>query len=247
MLIDKTGAEDISILDLLVSKLEESMNLKSIKFFDYTRHEVEISDIATNDEDSYRRRPFNDEEDDSEVFKPRPIKRVKIWFDSKADFGDRYSMDRREIVDDGIYTGSFLHIEWDYITNLFQIYIGTNQYEKDSSTKSQKKAYRSDCISSSICLDFGLKYRREIRLIKVRLGKLYSGLIRDKQAEREAFARKDFTAAAVSAFPDLLDPLILGGSLNEERNDRRVLGEGRGSSEDSSIAGGGSAAPAKSI
>lgn len=246
MLIDRTTVEDISTLDLLVSKLEECMGFKGIKFFDYICNEVEIDEIATSDDQS-RRRMFDDYEPNTKEFKPRPIKRVKILFDSKADFRDRYSIDRQEIVDDGIYVGSFLHIEWDYITNMFQIYVGANTYEKESNTKSQKKVYRSDCTSADICLDFGLKYRREIRLIKVRLGKLYSRLIRDRAAEREAFIRKGFTAAAVSAFPDLLDPLILGGSLNEERNDRRISGEGRSDQQDPSASSGGSTTPAKSI
>jgi hypothetical protein len=248
MLIDRTTIEDISTLDLLVSKLEEYMNFKGIKFFDYARNEVEIDEIATFDGHHSRRSPFDDDYVvNTKEFKPRPIKRVKILFDSKADFHDRYSMDRQEIVDDGTYIGSFLHIEWDYITNMFQIYIGANTYEKESNSKNQKKVYRSDCTSANICLDFGLKYRREIRLIKVRLGKLYSRLIRDRAAEREAFIRKGFTAAAVSAFPDLLDPLILGGSLNEERNDRGISGEGRSGSEDFSTSDNGNTAPAKSI
>ena len=245
MLIDRTTVEDISTLDLLVSKLEECMNLRGIEFFNYIRNEVNINEITTFDGNSQE--SLFDDEPNTKEFKPRSIKRVKILFDSKADFHECYSIDKREIVDDGIYTGSFLHIEWDYITNIFQIYIGANTYEKESNSKNQKKVYRNDYISANIGLNFGLKYRREIRLIKVRLGKLYFSLIRDKAAEREAFIRKDFTAAAVSAFPDLLDPLILGGSLNEKRNDRGISGKGRSDQQDPSASGDGSTSSAKSI
>jgi hypothetical protein len=130
-----------------------------------------------------------------------------------------FSTEDLEIINDDTSIGSFLHIEWDYITNVFQITIGTNQYEKDVNSLRQKRTYkRTDCVRSSIGLNFGLKYRREISSIKVRLGKLYANLVRDKQAEQNAHARKNFTDTAVSAFPDLLDPLILGSSLNEKRD-----------------------------
>lgn len=233
MLIDRTTVEDLSMLDLLVSKLEESMNLRGIKFFDYEKSQVEIANLSNE----YDSDPFSsplDEEVELKMLGPRPIKRIKLKFNSKADFHDRYSMNGRDTLDDGIYTASFLHIEWDYVTSLFNVYVGTNSYEKENnSIIKQRRMFHSNSTGSTVNLDFRFKYRREIQLIKIRLGKLYSKLVRDKKAEEERFARKNITEAAVGAFPDLLDPLILGGSLNEERNSARVPGERGSDSKDS--------------
>ena len=248
MLIKRTNVEDISILDLLVSKLEECMDLKSIKFFEYSCNTVDIGDITRYDEDDRRYERCGDyESDPKENLGPRPVKRVKILFDSKAHFFDHNYMDSRELPDDGVYTSSLLNIEWDYVTSVFHILIGANTYERELNSKNQRKVYGGERTTSDIYMDFDLKYRHEIRLIKVRLGRLYSKLIRDKAAEREAVIRKKFTAAAVSAFPDLLDPLILGGSLNEERNRGRILSEGRDDQQDPSVGCAGNAAPTKSI
>jgi hypothetical protein len=237
MLIDRTDNEDLSMLDLLVSKLEENMDSKGIGFFDADKDETSIDDIVDHDGES-RRRGFLDDDymgRNPNRMEPRPVKRIKLVFNSKADFSTRHVFDRHEITDDGIYTASFLHITWDYITGVFAIYTGVDTYEKDTSSKQniQKKAYRSDSRCVHVSLDFGLKYRRDIQLIKVRLGKLYSKLVIDRKTGEERQARKDLTEAAIAAFPDLIDPLILGGSLNEKRNDRGILIEGRSSSEDS--------------
>lgn len=247
MFIKKIGIEDLSMLDLLVSKLEENMKLYGINFFRNAREESSISRVYENshENEDFNRSGSFEMIDESCI--ARPLMRAKIMFDSKGDFANRFDMDLRTIADDGIFISSYLHIEWDYFTSVFEINIGTNEYEKEKNNLSQKRVYRSNTKSSVIEIDFGFEYRREIQLIKIRLGKLYSGLIRDTAAERDAFVRKGFTEAAMAAFPDILDPLILGGSLNEKRDDRGVSGEGRDSSKDASTDQCGDAKPNQSI
>jgi hypothetical protein len=46
--------------------------------------------------------------------------------------------------------------------------------------------------------------------MKIRLGKIYKNLIRDKNTEKDNFLRKQFVDLAMVAFPDLIDSLLLG-------------------------------------
>jgi len=233
MRIEKITSEDVSMLDLLTSKLEENLAIYGTDFF---RNKVTHAHISSlYDEESEERlgsrnRPaFSDWSNDPPQL--GAVKRVQIQFDSKADFYDRYDMSSCSIPDNGQYLSSFLQIEWDYITGVFYIYIGTHEYEKDTSSVNIKKVYRSEQKNSHVFLNFDSQYRSDIQRIKIRLGKLYFSLFKNNDDKREAFARKSFTDAAVSAFPDILDPLILGGSLSEERNDRAVSSKRRNDSK----------------
>lgn len=178
------------MLDLLVSKLEENMATKGIRVFDAEKDELTV-DAIVSDEDDFCSRELGGYIVDSKL-EFKPVKRIKLMFNSKADFRDKYAFERKDIADDGIYTASFLHITWDYVTCAFFLYIGTDLYEKDLQSKNntQKRAYKSDTQCISINLNFGLKYRRDIQLIKIRLGKLYSKLIIDRKTEKETWARK---------------------------------------------------------
>lgn len=220
MSIKRATQEDLALLDLLVSKLEERMDSDGIKFFNYELHEADISDIGSERNDL-----FDSYEDPSLKYKEltrKPVKRVEIQFNSKADFRDRWSLERSSFPDDGIYAASLLGITWDYYTNVFSIYVGTQSYEKevDKHKSGQNTTIRaSHTDSSHTNIDFGFKNRREIISIKVRLGKLYSKLKSDRLTEEENMARKKLLDTAMQAFPDIIDSLILGRP-DEKRDDR---------------------------
>lgn len=215
MLIDRPTHEDLSMLNLLISKLEDSLDKFGIQYFEYERSEMDIERIFREHSglnDDY----YDYQDNEKPLFKPRPVKRVELHFNSKRYFTNYWDMNEEEIDDNGEYVASFLKIEWDHITNIFTVCLGTIDFEKDSNNS--KYLRRTNTSESKMVIDFSSEYRREIISIKKRLGKLYSKLIRDKKVERERRTRKNFTDSATKAFPDLLDPLILGGFFNEKRD-----------------------------
>ena len=76
-----------------------------------------------------------------------------------------------------------------------------------------------DNAAANMTFDFRGENRREIKLIKIRLGKLYSKLVVDKKSKEERYFRKQLTDVALSTFPDLIDSLILGGAVDEKGDD----------------------------
>jgi len=234
MQIDNASKEDVAMLDLLIFKLEENMDSMGVKFFSYTKSKTKISNImpSSSDEDY----SYYDDDDDTmgdptlSLLEPGLVTRVKLKFHSKADFSDRFSFDRPDIIDDGIYIGSFLNIEWDHITNMISIFIGHDMYDKKTKNNYLERVGGGDSFRCSF--DFKLKYRHDIKLIKTRLGIMYAKIIVDKKAQEENHARAQLAKNATTAFPDLLDPVLLGGSLYEERNTRRILSKRRNGAKD---------------
>lgn len=225
MLIKRTNLEDLTILRLLVDKLEEQFVESGIDFFNYDVSHEEIEFVNSDPEWGISKRPEwgiskRNEEDARHESRVGPVKRVTIKFHSKADFPDRYSFDERNILDDGNYIAATLNITWDYFTSCFSIRVGTVTYEKELNAQSILKGInRMDHHVANMTFDFKDKNRCEIKLIKIRLGKLYSKLVVDKKSKEERYFRKQLTDIALEAFPDLIDSLILGVASDEKGND----------------------------
>jgi actin-like ATPase involved in cell morphogenesis len=164
--------------------------------------------------------------------KPNLIKRTVISFNSKGNFY-HWGEEQKKMKDDGVYTDSQIKITWDYITNKFEICVGENSYEKDPHNTGYVRS-TGPVKNADIELDFGDKYRYEIKSMKIRLGKLYKKVHRDLKAFNDQRVRKVFTDVATHVFPDILDPLILGSFSSEKRNDRGVSNEGRKDPSDTS-------------
>lgn len=215
MFLERTNNEDLTMLKLFISKLEEQMVDKGINFFDYEVNEEEIDHVIGDPEITRSTYDFDELKQISSLTR---IRRVTIKFNSKAVFHNRFSLSNQTIPDDGTYTASTLEIQWDYLTNTFTIFVGSEVYEKTGMISSGTSTLvRKDISTAFISLDFGFKNRHEIQSMKVRLGKLYAKLKRDKELEHDQFCRKKLADIALAAFPDLIDSLILGGS-DEEGN-----------------------------
>ncbi len=212
--ITKPTQEDLVLLDLLVHKLEENHFRYGKEFFDHSVEESTINYITEGNEERCR----NEGVDYSNC--PNEVKRVKLMFHSKADFkSGRTLFDNSNpiVSQDDTLVASYLDIEWDYITGVFHVRVGLQEYEHDKNNNNVTKRMMrksnyddDDPVSSYTYIDFGFQYRREIQMIKVRLARLYKNIKRDKYEEEQAKFRRHLNSAANHAFPDLLDPLILG-------------------------------------
>lgn len=213
MNIDKASLEDLTYLRLLVDKLEEQMLNKGIKYFDHSRSQENITNVLSDREED----AWSHSDGEKHEAKLKPIKRVKVKYHSKAIFYDVFSFDKPRIKDNDELIASSLTIEWDHFTNVFLVIVGHETYEKPDPARPDKLR-RADNKTATINFDFKSEYRREIIIIKTRLGKLYKQILRDKELERTTFYRKTLADITMEAFPDFMDSLLLGGFSGEKGN-----------------------------
>lgn len=209
MKINNAQKEDLDLLKLLVSKLEECIQQYGVDFLINKSHESHISNLFSYDEAGY---------DTASLCAPNPIKRVEIRFSNKKYWGYHWFSDGKMLDDnDGQYQSPYLNICWDHFSSLFEIDMGIHEFTVD--TTNPKKIRHVNTVGKQIAYNFGFNYRREIMGIKIRLGKMYAKLKHDKAAMEDQKNRKEFTDIANKTFPDLFDLLILGGITNEKRDD----------------------------
>jgi hypothetical protein len=206
MQIKKTNLEDLAILKLFVNKLEEELNNKSLNYFDVRAINESIRFIQ--DSTGYRLLEY---EQDSCIAQ-KHIKRICIMFNSKGIFDSFWEFRSKSSEDASQDAGgtSKLEIEWDYLTNVFNVSVILDEFNKIT-TPSGFLPKKNENIAQ-ISWDFGYENRRDIKLIKIRLGKLYKKIFEYKKNKIETDCRKTLIDVAVKAFPDFVDSLILGGS-----------------------------------
>jgi len=205
MYISKITKEDLSTLYLIVDKLENNFNEYGISFFNYSiskKLPSSIYDECYGDIDLFP--------DYIDVSDSHFVDRVTMYFNSKADFDRNFINEDDSIMVSDNRSASTLAIEWDYLTNVFNIRIGLNQYTEDN--RNPNKMRKSAIEGLSFYLDFKFENRRDIILIKTRLGKLYKKIKRDKAIEKDVSTRIQISNLVEKAFPDLFDSLILGVS-----------------------------------
>jgi hypothetical protein len=204
MQIKKTNLEDLAILKLFVNKLEEELENKGLDYFDTTVVNESIDSIRDPHD-------FHSLDYESSPVMKKFSKRTRLYFNSSGMFFDDYmKLKRNSAPIDDTNSTSKLDIEWDYFTNVFAIRVTSFEVSKSGSvTGLIDKNYETE---ARIDWDFGFENRRDIQLIKVRLGKLYKKVSVYKKNKRETDKRKTLIDVAVKAFPDFVDSLILGGS-----------------------------------
>jgi hypothetical protein len=213
MQIKKTNSEDLAMLKLFVNKLEEELDNKGLDCFGTNVVSEIIEDIRDPSDFSH----INFMETHGKSVMKKSVKRTRIFFNSNGIFYNHY--DRSQIADKPTDNDSgptsALQIEWDYFTNVFHIKVTSSEVRKTGSvTGFVDKNYESE---AEINWDFEFENRRDIQLIKVRLGKLYKKVAEYKLYKKEVEQRRELINIAVKAFPDFVDSLILGGS--DEKRD----------------------------
>lgn len=229
-MINRTTDEDLVILELLTSKLEECYNSLGYAFFATSVNKEKLNSIIHRD--IFDESEYDDDPTHSTAgsLKPGPVKRTRIRFHSKGDLKDRFFGDHSGVVfgENDEKSASAISIEWDYITNVFEISVSHDTYEINqyttakSSNKSGTQWSRLPGSPAALSLNFLYKNRYDIKMIKIRLGKLFKKVKRDNLMILEETQRKHLSEVTMAAFPDLFDSLILGVKPNEKRDDRGV-------------------------
>jgi hypothetical protein len=213
MQIKKTNSEDLAMLKLFVNKLEEELDNKGLDCFDTNVVSEIIEDIR--DPSDFSHVNFMNISDKSIMKKS--VKRTRIFFNSNGvfyNYHDRLQKADKPVSDD-IGLTSKLDIEWDYFTNVFHIKVTSSEIRKSTSLNAtMEKSHESE---AEINWDFEFENRRDIQLMKVRLGKLYKKVAEYRKNKQEVEKRRELIDIAVKAFPDFVDSLILGGS--DEKRD----------------------------
>lgn len=204
MYISKITKEDLSTLQLLVSKLEDSYNQYGVEFFNHNFCKQSPSSIYIDCYGDEYTSVFNEEEEGDY----HQVNRTTIYFNSKANFNNYNDVNSRGSDNALDNTSSSIAIEWDKLTNVFNVKISHQIHYNDARNSGLLTKSNHDNIS--FYMDFKFENRRDIILIKTRLGLLYKKIKRDKFLERDMSTRARITHVAAKAFPDIFDSLILG-------------------------------------
>ena len=206
---------DIQLLKSTISKIEDNALFYGITHFSTEVEAMSMTSLTRDFLTDYRASyaPSIDSEDNPRRIKGVVIKRMCFTFCQRpihhSDTWGRYT------VVAGGDTSNFTSISftWDIVTDIIEV--AFSLYTFRSTNKNGEHNFDSE-NGEFIMINFGSQYRRDIRLIKNRLGKLFMSKKRDVKILKEEATRRVFNAAVNALIPDLYDSILFNGVDDEK-------------------------------
>lgn len=204
---------DLQLLKSVVYKLEESAASCSITHFSTEKIPASLTTLTRDFLSDYRGVFAYVDEDESKL-KDVKIKRMMITFSQKplSTLGAHYGRYTNVV---GTDTSDFtsIAVTWDIITDIVELYFCAYGFKHTSKEGVQVYDVNS---SESITINFGTKYRRDMRLIKNRLGKIFMVKNRDVLLIKEEEIRHIYSQSVLGLIPDLYDSILFNGADDEK-------------------------------
>jgi hypothetical protein len=204
---------DLQLLKSVVSKLEESAASCGVTHFSTEKIPASLTTLTRDFLSDYRG-AFAHSLDDDDKLKDVKIRRMVLTFSQKplSTLGNHYGRYPTVV---GTDTSDFtsIAVTWDIITDIVELYFSVYGFKHTS--KEGVQVFEAN-NSENITINFGTKYRRDMRLIKNRLGKLFMVKNRDVLLIREEEIRQIYSQSVLGLIPDLYDSILFNGADDEK-------------------------------